>query len=322
MFKLNFEIPPLQQPIGLEDRLLLLGSCFADEIGRLLGAHKFLVNSNPLGTLFNPLSIFEVMHLSMGTAQPRPLVPRGDLYYSWDTHSSWSGPDPNALKERMARQLEQTGQWLRHTDWVVLTLGTAYVYELNATGEVVANCHKFPQQDFTKRLLSVEEIMGAFERVHAALTTINPKVNFLFTVSPVRHTRDGLVENNLSKAILIQAVHQLVNSLPQNHYFPAYEIVMDELRDYRFFKEDMVHPSSQAIQYVWEAFQHSCLNESTRAFVHQWKSILAALRHRPMHPESTAHQKFLHATLSRLMELGNKVDITAELEQIKYQIVE
>lgn len=320
MFKLTFDIPRIETSISLGDSLLLMGSCFADEIGGLLSDYKFHISRNPFGTLFNPLSIFSCINICLKESAIRPLARRGDLFYSWDTHSALSGPDEDKLQNGLENAFQETGKFLQNTDWVILTLGTAFVYELRSTGEVVANCHKFPQQDFNKRLLIVPEIKEAFDRVITNLKKINPGINVLFTVSPVRHIKDGLVDNNRSKAVLIQAVHEIVAAHQNCHYFPAYEIVMDELRDYRFFKEDMIHPSQEAVRYVWDAFQQACLDEPAQSFCQEWKSVLSALRHQSMHPDSQEHQKFLRATLSRLMQLKNKVDITRELELIKDQI--
>ena len=204
----------------------------------------------------------------------------------------------------------------------MVTLGTAHVYELKETGEIVANCHKFPQQNFNKRLLTVQEINNAFQQTYRIIQKQNPHVNWLFTVSPVRHVKDGLVENNLSKSILIQSIAQMVTQNKNCQYFPAYEIVLDELRDYRFYKEDMIHPNDQAVNYIWRAFQRVGFNQATISFCEQWFKLLSSIRHKPLHVETKDHQVFLQATRSKLKELENMVDITAELEIIDAQIQE
>ena len=322
MFKLNFDIPVQSAKIDLNHPLLLIGSCFSEAIGDYLRDCKFNAQVNPFGTLFNPISIFRALDIGLGKCELRPLVQRGDLSYSWDTHSQISGTDAHELQLKLNHRFREVGEFLTDARWIMVTLGTSFVYELQATGEVVANCHKFPQQDFKKRLLSTAEILDKFDETQKALLAINPEAQWLFTISPVRHLKDGLIENNHSKAILMQSVSELTSRYSHCHYFPSYEIIMDELRDYRFYKEDMIHPNELAINYVWNALLETCMNEGAQAFCQQWKPLLSALRHRAQHPESAEHQRFLNATLLKLKELENKVDITTELELIKAQKIE
>ncbi|MDW3191205.1 MAG: GSCFA domain-containing protein [Cytophagales bacterium] len=320
MFKLNFDIPPLSKKIDLKDSILMLGSCFVDSIGAYLHDHKFEVSVNPLGTLFNPISIFNSLNITLGKQSMQPIQQRNDLFFSWDTHSRWSAKSKGDLQSALASEFKVIASHIKKAQWIMITLGTAHVYEWNASGQIVANCHKFPQQDFSKRLLSAEEISQAFHETQAQVKAINPEVQWLLTVSPVRHIKDGLIENNRSKSILIQSISAMVHEFDHCHYFPAYEIMMDELRDYRFYKEDMIHPNDQAIRYIWEAFQEASLNERTKVFCDRWSKLLSALRHRPIHSGSTDHQLFLNATRRKLKELENMVDITAELEIIDAQI--
>lgn len=320
MFKLNFDVSPLPHQIDLKNPILMLGSCFVDSIGSYLQDFKFQVSANPLGTLFNPISIFNGLNIGLQKQPLQPLAKRNDLYHSWDTHSQWSDTSESALQTALVNEFKNIGAQIHEVKWIMITLGTAHVYEMLNNGNIVANCHKFPQQDFRKRLLSGVEIQKAFEEVHKNISAINPEVNWLFTVSPVRHIKDGLVENNLSKSILIQSVAQIVKTYDNCHYFPAYEIVMDELRDYRFYKADMIHPNDQAIAYIWDAFRESSFNQATVSFCEQWAKLLSALRHRPLHSGSKDHQLFLNATRRKLKELENMVDITAELEIIDAQI--
>lgn len=322
MFKLHFDIPPLPQRIDLHDEMLMLGSCFVDSIGNQLQAHKFNVSVNPIGTLFNPISIFDGFNIALGKRPLRPLAKRNDMYFSWDTHSRWSGTNPEQVQTALSEQFKGIAKTAKNAKWIMVTLGTAYVYEHSTTGEVVANCHKFPQQDFNKRLLTTNEIIAAFEATYTHVQAVNPQIKWLFTVSPVRHIKDGLVENNQSKAALIQAVAALVQHNQNCHYFPAYEIMIDELRDYRFYKSDMIHPNEQAVNYIWEAFQKTCLNDHSANFCKDWNKLLTAVNHQPLHVESQEHQSFLKATKRKLKELENMVDITAELEIIDAQIRE
>lgn len=320
MFKLDFDIPPLAKKIDHKDSILMLGSCFVDSIGKHLQDHKFEVSVNPLGTLFNPISIFNGLNIALEKQSMQPIEQRNDLFFSWDTHSQWSGKSEDDLRTALAQEFQTIGTHIEMAQWIMITLGTAHVYERNASEQIVANCHKFPQQDFSKRLLSIQEITKAFQETQAYVKAINPDVHWLFTVSPVRHMKDGLIENNQSKSILIQSVSEIVHQFDHCHYFPAYEIMIDELRDYRFYKEDMIHPNDQAIRYIWEAFQAAGFNKATRQFCDRWVKLLSALRHRPIHSKSKDHQLFLDATRRKLKELENMVDITAELEILDAQI--
>ncbi len=298
----------------------MLGSCFVDAIGTYLNDYKFEASVNPLGTLFNPISIFNALNIGLGKLEAQPVAQYNDLYHSWDAHSQWSSINEGVLQAALSHEFKTIGSQASKANWIMITFGTAHVYELKSSGAIVANCHKFPQRDFSKRLLTIEEITRTFEKTYSHIKEINPETHWLFTVSPVRHIKDGLVENNLSKSLLIQSVAELVARHKNCHYFPAYEIMIDELRDYRFYKTDMIHPNDQAIAYIWEVFQKFGFNQSTLSFCDRWNKMLSALRHRPLHSGSKAHQLFLNATRKKLKELENMVDITAELEIIDAQI--
>ncbi|MEQ9466488.1 MAG: GSCFA domain-containing protein [Ekhidna sp.] len=313
MFKLNFEIPASSAKINLSDPVLLIGSCFSDEIGEKLKSHKFNAFSNPFGTIYNPHSIFKVLE---GGLNPKDTIESQGVYYHWDAHGSVSGLSETDVSALLVQKNQEMNTFLGNAKWLIIALGTAIVYEYENVG-IVANCHKIPQSKFTKRFLSQKEIIGQFARLHAKF---NPNLKIIFTVSPVRHIRDGLVENNRSKAILLDSIHQLVEEYKNVHYFPAYEILIDELRDYRFYAEDMIHPSSQAINYIWDTFSQTYFDSNTRSFLSEWVKVKAALNHRSFQPQSVSHQKFLYNTLEKLTALNEKVDLRVEIEQVKNQL--
>ena len=281
----TIEIKPSAWKIGYEDRILMLGSCFSDEIGRQMEERKMAVTCNPFGTLYNPLSIAQAIQKTELPA----LIEHDGLWHSMAHHGSFSRATKEEAEEAVKGSIMMMQRALEEATVVIVTFGTAWVYELTdermkeLTNErIVGNCHKMPEKNFTRRRLSVEEIVDAWQPILAQY----PDKKWLFTVSPIRHIRDGLHENQLSKATLLMAVDQMVNSTWPNgkwHYFPSYEILLDELRDYRFFADDLVHPSSMAVEYIWERFCETFCTPQTINAMHiahkEWKFA----HHRPLH---------------------------------------
>ena len=317
MFKIPFDIPPSEKKINIHDSILLLGSCFSDEIGQRLSESKFKVVSNPFGTIYNPHSILDVL---TDKIEDEDVVESQGVFFHWDAHSILSGISEADLIKKVEQAKIETQAFLKEAKWLIITLGTAIIYELS-NGKVVANCHKVPSKSFKKRFLKQEEITDQFEGLINHLRVINPDMQILLTVSPVRHIRDGLIENNRSKSILIDVVHSLVETHHNVGYFPSYEILIDELRDYRFYADDMVHPSKQSIDYVWESFMATYFDEDTQDLQKEWQKLKSALNHRPFHPETEKHQKFLASTLQKLETLNEKLDVSVEIEQIRSQII-
>lgn len=304
-FHLNFPITPLAPAIQYGQELLLMGSCFAEEIGERLNVNQFNTIINPNGILFNPLSITKAItsYLDGKLYTEADLFRHQGVWRSWEHHSRYADVDlPASLAQINASQTAAINA-IEKIDWLILTFGSAHVYSLKENNQVVGNCHKIPATDFNKRLLTVEEIVTALDNVMHRLFFRNRKVNILFTVSPVRYVRDGVVENNLSKAILLQAVHHLVNKFNRLHYFPAYELVIDDLRDYRFYKEDLVHPNEQAIQYVWEHVVKYCVATDSQALLNTIGELLKAARHKPFNPESEQHIQFLKRNAEKVKGL-------------------
>lgn len=276
------DIKPSEWKIGYEDTVLMLGSCFSDEIGRQMAERKMQVTCNPFGTLYNPLSIANAIHM---TELPE-LVEHDGLWHSMAHHGSFSRATKEEAEKAVAESIETMQRALEEATVVIVTFGTAWVYELSAISHqpsvIVGNCHKMPEKWFSRRRLTVEEIVEAWQPILAQYAD----KKWLFTVSPIRHVRDGLHENQVSKATLLMAVERLVESQKskvESRYFPSYEIVMDELRDYRFYADDLVHPSSMAVEYIWERFCETFCTSQTINAMHiahkEWKFA----HHRPLH---------------------------------------
>jgi hypothetical protein len=217
--------------------------------------------------------------------------------------------------------IESTHHYLEHTSLILVTYGTAWVYKRVDCGEIVSNCHKMPTKNFVKRLMKEDEIVQSFREMNATLLELNPNAKVIVTVSPVRHLKDGLEQNSVSKAILRTACNTMVTQFKNVEYFPAYELMMDDLRDYRFYKSDMIHPSEEAENYIWEKFGEKYFSEDTKNFIKKWESIVSALNHKAFHPSSHGHQIFLKDTLRRLEDLKTSVDVSEELRIVKSQIL-
>ena len=306
------EFLPKAFPVKISHRnkLLLVGSCFTEQIGNKLGQHKFTVLENPNGILFNPVSISNAV-ISYATGKvygENNLFYYNELWGSWQHHTKFSNIDKDTALNAINQSQEKANGFIKEADWILLTLGSAFVYE-NTVAEnddayknVVANCHKVPADKFNRRLLDTAEIKNVLVAMIKAVKKINPAVNFIFTVSPVRHLREGFIENNRSKAALIQAVHSLTNDIDV-FYFPAYELVIDDLRDYRFYAEDMVHPNYAATNYVWEKLITTCIDEPSQQLMKEIAVIVAAKNHKAFNPTSEQHKKFLQTNFEKVQRL-------------------
>lgn len=307
---------------GLNDQFLTLGSCFADVVGDYLQHYKFSICANPFGTLYSPASIHKVLGYALRneTIADHTFLQNQDIHLNYDFHSEFSALTKEALQEKLKDCIQNTHQFLKSANYLILTYGTAWVYQRNDTGELVANCHKMPAKLFSKSLLTQKKIVESFDALYQDLKKINPKLKIMLTVSPVRHLKDTLELNSVSKSILRTSCHTLKETYSDVEYFPAYEIMMDDLRDYRFYKPDMIHPSEEAEQYIWKKFMDCFINEATKTFMEKWDGIQSALAHKPFHPSSVSHQKFLQATLGKLEELKSVVNVDKEIQFIQSQI--
>lgn len=298
-------VPNSGKKIGYDDKLLLLGSCFADNIGEKFGAHYFQMLSNPYGTLYNPASIAAILSPIANSRSPisnPPIIEWGGLWHSMLHHGSFSHSDRAQVLLHCEQSRELLQAFLQEATVVIVTFGTAWVYEYE--GKVVSNCHKMPANRFVRRRLSVDEIVAMWQPLLEAM----PDKHWIFTVSPIRHIKDGLHENQLSKAILLQAVEELVNKANSDKvgYFPSYEILLDELRDYRFFAEDMVHPSPVAVEYIWQRFVDTYMTADTQNEMRTLYQLWRDRHHRFLHPESDEAQLFTQQIKTRLQLLQSR----------------
>ena len=282
--------------------IVSLGSCFAVNMAQKFAYYKFPITVNPFGVLFDPLAIENILQHTIENSRytAEDFFLHNELWHSFDFHSDMSQPSLKEAIQLANSQQIQLQQALQEASFCFITLGTAWVYIYNSTDTIVANCHKLPSQHFSKRLLSVEEITESLSHIIALLKQFNPSITIVFTISPVRHIKDGFFENQVSKSQLFAALYPLITD-NKSLYFPAYELLLDELRDYRFYANDMVHPSEIAINYIWERLVATYIETATQADMKQVDSIQKGLSHRPFNPETESHQQFL-AQLQQKME--------------------
>lgn len=317
---LNPDIPKLPRPLNYTDKILLIGSCFTEHMSDRLGQHKFDVLSNPHGILFNPLSVADSLNSYIDNKQytAEELFTLNELWNSWDHHTRFSHIDQEAALEGINESQRTASAFIKEADWIMITLGSAFQYYLQETGKPVANNHRAPGQWFEKRLLSIDVITNALSETLEKIFSVNPKANILFTISPVRHIRDGVVDNNRSKARLIEAVHALCEKYAQAHYFPAYELVIDILRDYRYYDIDFVHPNYLATSFVWEQFVNACIDAPTKELMQQVQEIVTARKHKPRFPETDAHKKFKEAYAEKIKGLQQSNPFLKLDDELKY----
>lgn len=292
-FRLAFDPPAFEKKITIHDKIIMVGSCFTEHMHGYFSNFKFSCIENPHGTLFNPISIFKSIqhYIDKTNIEEQALFNQNGLWSHWDFHSKLSDSSLNKAATKMNEAIEITHPFLKESDWLIITLGSSFVYE-NEEGTIVANCHKVPASVFKKRLLSIQEIESSFQLFYEKLKKFNTSLKIIFTISPVRHLRDGFVENNRSKAILHHVVGNFINT-PDVFYFPSFELIIDDLRDYRFFAEDMVHPNYQATQYVWEKFCSSCIEGKTRELMKEVEQLNNAMKHKPVHAHTPEQSKFM-----------------------------
>ncbi|MET0393220.1 MAG: GSCFA domain-containing protein [Chitinophagaceae bacterium] len=327
-FMIPIDIKKLPQPVRYGDRILLIGSCFTEHIGNTLADLKFSVLQNPHGILFDPVSVCKslVSYTENRQYTADDLFRLNEVWHSWQHHSRFSHTEREPALQAINASQQQAHDFLQQADWIIVTLGSSFSYRLTSLADAggsdregagVANCHRAPAQWFRKHLLGTDEIITALDECYHRLMRFNPGLNILFTVSPVRHIRDGVVENNRSKARLIEAVHHMANKFDRLHYFPAYELVIDVLRDYRFYDVDLVHPNYMATEFVLEKFAASCIDEASQQLMQEIKKIVIARRHKPFQPDTAAHRQFLSAHAAKTKALQEKyafLDFAGELD--------
>lgn len=310
--KLQTTVPLIksENSIDCQSKLLLLGSCFVENIGEKLEYFKFQQLQNPFGILFHPLAIENLVERAIENRnyQENEVFEHHGIWHCFDAHSDNSATSKTILLQNLNEGLKETKQQLEQTTHIIITLGTAWVYRYNSTKKAVANCHKVPQKEFSKELLSIEVIKNSLARLIELVHSVNESAQVIFTISPVRHLKDGFTENQQSKSHLINALHGVLSSRAQSReiYFPSYEIMMDELRDYRFYGKDMVHPNELAIDYIWEKFKSSWISSRSYAVMEEVEAIQKGLQHRAFNPDSEEHQKFKKSLQTKITYLKER----------------
>jgi hypothetical protein len=334
---INIKAPATR--INYRDQILLTGSCFTEHIGNSLAELKFSVLQNPNGILFDPRSVCNSLISYIDNKQYK----REDLFYlnevwnSWEHHSRFSNIDAAEGLTMINRSQQQAHDFLLQADWLIITLGSAFSYRLTSEfskvfpkagrhpeqsegseGAGVANCHRAPSQWFNKYLLTIDEIISLLGTMYQRLKQFNTKLKIIFTISPVRHIRDGVIDNNRSKSRLIEAVHHMADHFPGVYYFPAYELVIDVLRDYRFYDIDMVHPNYPATEFVMEKFKENFIDEESQQIMDEVKKIVIARKHKSFQPETNAHKAFLKSYFDKTKELQSKFPFLNLYDELSY----
>jgi hypothetical protein len=322
IFRTTFDMESGNRLINYTDKLLFMGSCFAENMGEKLVASKFQTLQNPFGILYNPESILNSLEFLNSGKE----FTEGDLFEdqgvwnSFSHHSRFSDTDKERYLKNINRQTTQGAFFLKQADFLIITLGTAWVYQYKKTGKIVSNCHKIPAREFERFRLPVSTIVERCQTVFSNLKIQNPNLKIILTVSPVRHLKDGVLENQVSKATLLLAVQELMVKLDNLSYFPSYEIMMDDLRDYRFYASDMVHPSEQAVDYIWEKFKNCWMDRTAIEVSQEVLKIRQAMQHRPFFPQSESHQLFIKNQLVNIQRMEEKypeMDFGAEKDYFK-----
>ena len=296
-FRTQIPIPKSNHLLDYNSKIVSLGSCFAENIGDKFQYLKFKNTINPFGIIFNPVSIEKIIYKAINAAlfTAEDIFFYNERWHCFDVHSDLSNANSGELINNLNAIVKSTNQQISESTHLIITYGTSWVYRNIESDSIVANCHKVPQKQFTKELLSVEEIEESIANTIKLIHAVNPNCNIIFTVSPVRHIKDGFVENQLSKAHLISSIHSVLETeqgKSNTEYFPSYEIMMDELRDYRFYAEDMLHPNQVAIDYIWKRFKETVISETAFSTMDEVESIQKSLSHKPFNPTSTSHLKF------------------------------
>jgi len=331
-FQLPIQIKTPDKQINYRDKILLVGSCFTEHIGDSLAELKFSILQNPNGILFDPRSVCNslVSYIENKKYHKDDLFFLNEVWNSWEHHSRFSNINADDCLKIINESQKTAHDFLKEASWVIITLGSSFSYRLTSDfskvspfggdleGAGVANCHRAPSQWFHKYLLPINEIISLLDTTYHRLKEFNQQLRIIFTISPVRHIRDGVIENNRSKARLIEAVHQLINTFSGLDYFPAYELVIDVLRDYRFYDIDMVHPNYPATDFVMEKFKENYIDEESRQLMEEIKKIVIARKHKPFQPQTNAHKTFLQSNLDKTKELQARFNFLDLKEEINY----
>ncbi len=323
LFRTKVNIPKSNFEFDYHKSAVMMGSCFVENMGLKLKTNKYQVDVNPFGVIYNPVSVCNSLRLLMEKRDfgEDDLHFHNKLWFSFHHHSKFSNTDLSKCLLDINEGIAQSSKNLKEADFLFITFGTSWVYELLSSGSVVSNCHKLPARDFNRYRLNVDEIVSVYKDLLVDLLIFNPKIKVVFTLSPIRHWKDGANGNQLSKATLLLAIDQLTDLFDQVSYFPSYEIVMDELRDYRFYSEDMLHMSDVAVKYIWQRFSETYIYEESRQIQKQVEKFILAANHRPYNVTSDSHQAFIKSSLYKIHEFLrmnpsiNMDDVIANLER-------
>jgi hypothetical protein len=319
-FMLDINIKSPDVPVQYGENIMLMGSCFTEHIGSRLEELKFNTLQNPNGILFDPVSVCRslISYIENKQYKADDLFYLNELWQSWQHHSRFSGMDQQSVLAQINASQQKAHDFLGKADWLIITLGSSFSYRLAENNDSVANCHRAPAQTFRKHLLAIEETVTSLDTTMHRLFHFNKKLKIIFTISPVRHIRDGVVENNRSKARLLEAVHHMVNKFDRLYYFPAYELVIDVLRDYRFYDVDMVHPNYPATEFVFEKFVEYYFSDTSKDLMKEIRQIAIARRHRSSQPNTNAHQQFLKSHFEKAKKLSALYPFLNLSEEMEY----
>ncbi|CAM4108809.1 GSCFA domain-containing protein [Gillisia limnaea] len=310
-FRTQFSIDSQEPKIDHTSRIFLTGSCFVENIGAKLDYYKFQNLQNPFGILFHPAAIEKFITNAVNENQysREDIFFHNERWHCFDAHSALSSPDEVALLKSLNRNLQKTREYLQESTHVIITLGTSWVYRNMSSAETVANCHKLPQKNFSKEITGVEQIYNHLKSTISAIKRVNSQAEIVFTISPVRHLKDGVIQNQRSKAHLIAALHKVMETQGKYglaSYFPAYELMMDDLRDYRFYTEDMLHPNDTAIEYIWQKFVDSRISPESVPLLKEIESIQKSLKHKAFNSDSESHKNFRKSLETKIHQLQKK----------------
>jgi GSCFA family len=324
-FRTEVKIAPADHKISHRSGIMMIGSCFTENIGARLSEYKFNVDLNPFGIVYNPMSVNQNLEaiLSGKKYMASDLYNYQDTWISFDHHSRFSFPEPEVCLREINSRIENSHTRLRTINYLIITFGTAWIYRIADSGRLVSNCHKIPASFFSRQLLKVDDIIPVYEKLIGDLIKINQGLRIIFTVSPIRHWKDGPVQNTVSKSTLILSIHEILKLFDCTEYFPAYEIALDDLRDYRYYEEDMIHPNSQMTGYIWEKFCQSYFGDETLSTMKDIAKLNSALKHRPFQSGSKKNIEFLNSQLEFIQTLKQKypfLDFSADETSLKNQL--
>ncbi len=306
-FRTIVDVPQTAEKIGHDNKVMFIGSCFSESIGQKLASHKFHVDINPFGVLYNPASIAQCLSILLKNKffSEEDLNYANERWFSFLHHSDYSRPDKTECLEAINTRIRKSAQFLENADYIFITFGTSWIFKQRQNNSVVSNCHKLPASKFIRSKLSVEDIVSEYQSLLDQLKQFNSKLKAVFTISPIRHWKDGAHGNQLSKATLFVALEKIVEANPEVAYFPSYEIMMDELRDYRFYSADMLHINQVAIDYIYERFSECFFSDETKKLNSKVEKIIRASNHRPFNPNAENFRDFVKSNINEIESLLN-----------------